>query len=307
MKTLTLLLSSALLMAAAEPKRPKILGVAQIALNVSDIKKSRGFYKEFLGFAEPFEIRKPDGSLALTFIKINDYQYIELFPGLKPDQDRLNHIALYTDNAEAMRVWLSSKGFKVPAQVPKGRSENSNFSVTDPDGHDVEFVQYEPDGWAMQDKGKHMSDARISVHMRHVGILVGNVDAAVGFYRDILGFRETWRGAPPGRDLAWINMAAPDGDDYIEFMLYKDLPPPDRRGSAHHLCLEVPDVPKATASLEARPYRKAYSHPLEPRIGTNRKRQLNLYDPDGTRAELMEPQTVDGVPTPPSTAPLPRP
>jgi lactoylglutathione lyase len=45
---------------------------------------------------------------------------------------------------------------------------------------------------------------------------------------------------------------------------------------------------------------------LEIRTGTNRKRQLNLYDPDGTRLELMEPHTVDGKPAPPSTAAPPR-
>jgi lactoylglutathione lyase len=44
---------------------------------------------------------------------------------------------------------------------------------------------------------------------------------------------------------------------------------------------------------------------MEIQIGINRKRQLNLYDPDGTRVELMEPQTVDGKPAPPSTAPPP--
>ena len=39
--------------------------------------------------------------------------------------------------------------------------------------------------------------------------------------------------------------------------------------------------------------------------GINRKRQINLWDPDGTRIEFMEPNTVDGVPTPSSTAPPP--
>jgi lactoylglutathione lyase len=45
---------------------------------------------------------------------------------------------------------------------------------------------------------------------------------------------------------------------------------------------------------------------MEMRTGINRKRQLNLFDPDGTRSELMEPATIDGTPTPSSTAPPPR-
>jgi catechol 2,3-dioxygenase-like lactoylglutathione lyase family enzyme len=101
-------------------------------------------------------------------------------------------------------------------------------------------------------------------------------------------------------------MKVPDGGDYVEFMLYGARPAPDARGTQHHICLEVPDLAKAQTLLEARPYRASYARPLEPRVGTNRKRQLNLYDPDGTRVELMEPGTVDGQPTPSSTAPPPR-
>jgi lactoylglutathione lyase len=63
---------------------------------------------------------------------------------------------------------------------------------------------------------------------------------------------------------------------------------------------------KALADLKARPAAKNYTRPMEIRTGVNRKRQMNLFDPDGTRSELMEPKTVDGVPTPPATAPPPR-
>ena len=97
----------------------------------------------------------------------------------------------------------------------------------------------------------------------------------------------------------------PEGNDYLEFMLYRDLPEPGRRGVEHHLCLETPDVGAAFATLDARPYRASYTRALEPRTGINRRRQLNLFDPDGTRTELMEPVTVDGKPTPPSSAPPP--
>src|SRR6185295_8840014 len=147
---------------AQQRARPRILGLAHIALRVSDIEKSRAFYKDFLGFGEPFRLDNPDGSLALTFIKVNDRQYIELFPGLKPGADRLNHISIQTDDAEAMRVYLASRGVAVPAKTPKGRIKNSNFNVKDPDGHTVEIVQYEPDGFTVREKGKYMTGARAS-------------------------------------------------------------------------------------------------------------------------------------------------
>jgi len=86
-------------------------------------------------------------------------------------------------------------------------------------------------------------------------------------------------------------------------MLYEGpRPEPTARGTAHHLCLFVPDIEKSKAALATRPYTKS----LEIRTGINRRRQLNLYDPDGTRVELMEPQTVDGQPAPSSSAPAPK-
>ena len=292
--------------ASAEPQRPRILGLAHIALFTADVEKSRGFYKEFLGYGEPFDLKNPDGSLSLTFIKINDHQYIELFPERESRSDRLHHISVYTEDAEAMRLYLASRGVKVPDRVPKGRIGNSNFNVTDPDGHTVEIVQYESGGWSMREKGKHVGPERVSTRMLHLGILVGDLAAAKMFYGDVLGFSEFWRGSSDEQQLSWVNMRVPDGTDYIEFMLYKDLPQPDRRGSAHHICLEVPDMDKAVAMLEAKPARQTYDRKMEIRVGRNRRRQCNLFDPDGTRVELMEPNTIDGQPTPPSKAPPPR-
>jgi hypothetical protein len=70
--------------------------------------------------------------------------------------------------------------------------------------------------------------------------------------------------------------------------------------------LQVSDVAASVETLKTRPYFKTYNHPIEVRQGINRKRQANLFDPDGTRTELMEPHTIDGKPTPSSTAPPPQ-
>ena len=115
-------------------------------------------------------------------------------------------------------------------------------------------------------------------------------------------FQETWRCSSKGNTLSWVNLKVPDGNDYVEFMLFPEAPETAKRGTAHHLCLEVPSIAASVAQLSAKPYRTKYNHPLEPKTGVNRKRQVILFDPDGTRTELMEPRTVDGVPAPPSTA-----
>lgn len=293
-------------MPPGEPvRRPKILGVAHIALFVADVEKSRAYYKNLLGYEEPFQLKNPDGSLSLTFIKINDRQYIELFPEKSPGTSRLNHIALEVDDAEGMRKYLESKGIKVPPKVLPGRTGNLNFTIPDPDGHGVEFVQYMPGSWTSREIGKSMRGPRLSPRMAHLGFSVKNLEQSNRFYGDILGFVETWRGSRDGKILNWTNMRVPDGKDYLEFMLYSEPPSLAQLGTMNHICLEVDNIEATLADLEQRPARKNYTRPLEIRTGINRRRQMNLYDPDGTRSEVMEPGTVDGKPAPSSSAPAP--
>ena len=292
--------------AQAEPVRPKIIGISHAAFYVNDLAKARAFYEGFLGYQEPFSIKRKGGG-DLVWIKINDRQTIELFPGseVAPHADRLYHIALEVEDAEAMRVYLASKGVKVPEKVEVGKIGNKNYFIHDPNGNIVEIVQYMPEGWTMKAEGKFMADTRISVHMRHVGVMVGQLDDSLHFYGDILGFKEIWRGSTSGKYLNWVHMKLPESDDFIEFMLYGDKPTEDRLHTMHHVCLEVPDIQKASATLQARTLPDGCKPPTEMKVGVNGKRQINYYDPDGTRIEIMEPNTFDGKAAPPSKAPPP--
>ena len=293
---------------AQTPQRPRILGLSHIGLLAHDFEASRAFYGQFLGFEEPYNLKNPDGSLSMTFFKVNDSQVIELFPEHKPDTDRMTHYSLITDDIEAMRAYLASKGFKVPSEAHRAKIGNVSFDVKDPDGETIEMVQYMPEGKTMLTKGQFLNPNAISDHMTHVGVIVPPpMDAEYKFYTEVLGFKEFWRGSADGKTLSYVNLKVPDGTDYIEFMLPKDVPAPTKRGGAHHLCLRVASVPDAVAKLEAEPYYKqVYKRDIVVHVGKNHKRQANLYDPDGTRIELMEPDTVDGVPAPSSTAPPPQ-
>lgn len=303
---LSILLFASLSTAMADDiPRPHITGLSHVALYVHDMDKTLAFYKQFLGFDQPYSLTNEDGTLHLTWIKINDHQSIELFPDTETNIDHLYHVALETDDAAGLWKYLAAHGVKVPAKVGKGKIGNLNYFIHDPDGHIIEIVQYLPDGWTMLNAGKSLPDTRISTNMSHAGILVGDLPAAKDFYEGILGFHEIWRGSKNPDMLNWVHEQVPDGKDYLEFMLYTDLPDPGKRGKSHHLCLVVPDIEKARAILEQRAPLIGYTAPMEIQLGINRKRQLNLYDPDGTRVELMEPQTVDGKPAPSSTAPPP--
>ena len=310
MKRLAILLLLGTLVAAAstadQPKRPRILGVAHMSLNVTDLAKSRAFYKNFLGYGEPYALKGDDGSDRVAFIKINENQYLELAPGAPKQDGHLNHISIYTDSAAQMRDYLASRGVKVPEKVGKGRIGNSNFNIVDPDGHTVEVVQYEPDSWTVKAKSKFLPETRIADRMYHVGVLVRHLEPSLEFYQGILGFSEFWRGSSTGKILSWVNVRVPDGQDYVELMLYSEPQSDAERGVKNHICLVVPDIEKAVATLKQRAAGVGYDRAIEIRTGKNGKRQANLYDPDGTRVEVMEPNTVDGKPVPSSTAPPPQ-
>jgi lactoylglutathione lyase len=319
MKALVLIALAAMApLPAQQPARPKVLGIAHMAVYVKDLAKTRQFYEDFLGFAEPFTLPKKGGEpgVRIAFVKVNDHQYIEIFNEKDRGEGQLNHISIYTDSAERMRDYLMAHGVEpmgnaARGPVPKGQTGNKNFNVKDPDGHIVEIVEYQPDSWTAQHAGKDMPSERIAESIMHVGFLVGDLEKSTRFYGGILGFTETWRGGGNPKVLSWVNMRVPDGKDYVEFMLYGQLPAPGGRGTKNHMSLMVPDAEKALAELKRRAARGLY-HPPEGKemaiqVGVNRKRQINLYDPDGTRVELMEPNTVDGKPAPSSTAPAPHP
>lgn len=276
---------------STELKRPLITGIAHIAFQVSDMAKARAFYGELLGYEEPFQIVKDDGSLVLTYFKVNERQYIEIFPGLPPDKDdRLLHIALETTDIEAMRVYLQSKDVKTPEKVNQGRDGNLNMTVVDPDGHRVEFVQYRPGSLHHKNSGRYVSSRRISNRILHVGITVADLSAADKFYKDILGFSEIWRGGRDETTLNWINMKVPEGTDYIEYMLTTGKTTRQQLGVLHHVALLVPDIQHSLETLRQRAPDPTTIR--SPQVGRNNRWQLNLYDPDGSRAELMEPFTT---------------
>jgi len=269
--------------------RPPIIGVAHIGLKTDDMAAARQFYTGLLGFQEPFSLNKPGGSLMPTYFKVNDHQYIEVFPELKDTkEDRLIGIAFETTRAEWLRLYLVSKGVKVPDKVRFEQDGSLSFDVTDPDGHEVEFVQYVPGSRLEKQFGKYLPESRISQHMIHVGITVKDRDAADHFYRDILGFKQTWYGGMTDTRTDWVDMRVPEGTDWLEYMLNVHDPDPRVLGIMHHFALGTPSVAASYQILLKRGLKTTEA----PKIGRDGKWQLNLYDPNLTRVEMMEPAPV---------------
>lgn len=294
-------LSSVLTMSAEDKIiRPKITGVAHAAFFTKDLDNTREFFKDYLGYGESIVMQDKNGGTAFTVIKINDRQYVELFPERSVGTPRMYHFAIETDDAEGMRRYLESRGYKVPETTPKGRTGNSNYFVYSPDGSICEIVQYEPESMTVRDAGKYLPDTRVSARMSHVGFMVADLEKAMSFYVDVLGFKEVWRGGPDPKKVKWVHLQVPEGDETIELMLHDSEPDWQRMGSMNHICLEVKNVEDVESILSERKMPEGCPVPSAISTGINKKRQKNYYSIDGTRVEIMEDHTVTGYPAPSS-------
>ena len=288
MRSVAFLLLSAVIL-SAQVSRPPITGLAHVGFYVSDLDKAEAFYGQALGFAH-FSLDKPTGGLMLNYYKVNDHQYIEIYPGLKgDDMDRLSHVAFETNDANKMRDYLDAKGVKVPAHLKPGMDGNLSFIVDDPEGRRIEFVQYVAGGLHQSKFGALLPETRASEHIIHAGFIVHDRAVEDRFYHDILGFELMWFGGMKDNEVKWVDMRVPDGTDWIEYMLGADHASPKTRGVLNHFALGVSDIHAADKIVLSHNFTPGE----QPKIGRDGKWQLNLYDTDLTRAELMEFKPVE--------------
>ncbi len=266
------------------PVRPAIVGLDHVAFRVADVDGARRFYGDLLGFG----VVAPRTAGEPLIVRINARQNILLETGLEPGTDeRLSHVALATPDLAAMQAWLTSK--QVASTGPERQGcERHGLRVQTPDGQVLEFVEED----AIVGSPSSASPRAISSRLLHAGLVVKDEAAAHGLFRDILGFGEFWRGGRSEARVDWVNMRVPDGTDYLEDMLQDAQPDRRQRGVLHHACLLVPDIQAAWEAVRARTNPADRDKLQRPQVGRNRRWQLNLYDPEGTRVELMEPATA---------------
>jgi catechol 2,3-dioxygenase-like lactoylglutathione lyase family enzyme len=289
-----LLLSS--LQGQTKPPRPHVLGIAHVAFQVSDVSRTEAFYENLLGYEEPFSLKDNNGKITTAFVKVNDLQYVELFPGNAQSQGQLDHFALYTDDVISMRAYLQAQGISIFKDIRPGRVGNDFLSVRDPDGHLLEILQYSQNSLTAQSKGKFMPAGRISDRITHVGVLVSSVKDTIKFYRDAFGFRELVRGGQADGQPTWIALQAPDGSDYIELIPFSGVPEANLT-TQNHFGLASADLRKTVARLQTRAAGNLLTSPPTVRTKGDLPPRVDVFDPDGARVEIMEPMLAPGQPT----------
>ena len=289
--------------AHASPARPPITGISHIAVYASDRAASGHFYAHDLGATQGGDPENPRG----TRYYFSPTQFVELLP-LPPgftSVGRLDHVAFTTTDADGLRRYLRSRGITVPPRVRQGGDGSRWFEVKDPEGNRVQFLQPPAHPAAVP------IDA-LSRHIIHVGFMVHDRTREDAFYRAILGFRPYWFGGMKDDEPTWVSQQVPDGTDWLEYMLVgspggRGIPPGMSRADAgvlDHFSLGVGNMEAAYTLLWNGNRLEGQS--ALPKIGRDAKWQLNLLDPDGTRAEIMELHAIGNPCCSPFTAADPR-
>jgi catechol 2,3-dioxygenase-like lactoylglutathione lyase family enzyme len=208
---LTLLSASGLV---AQNSPALIDGVDAIGITVSDMDRAVDFYSRVLTFEKvsDTEVTGPDyehleGVFGLRIrvvrLRLGD-EFIELTEYLAPkgrpipvdsrSNDRwFQHIAIIVSDMDKAYSWLRQNKVEHastgPQRLPdwnKNAAGISAFYFKDPDGHPVEVLQFP------QDKGLakwHRATDKLFLGIDHTAIVIGDTDASVKFYRDVLGMR----------------------------------------------------------------------------------------------------------------------
>ena len=190
--------------------RPKITGISHLAVYTSDPAATDHYYREIIGAAKLPDPEDPKG----VRYALSATQFIEVLP--LPEGagvNRLDHTAYNTEDAETLRRYLGSKAWKVPYKVEKGSDGSLWFTVKDPEGNMVQFVQ--PPRLPKDVVAPNV----IGHHIIHMGILVHSRAVEDTFYRDLLGFRPYWFGGMVEGKLDWVSQQTPDSHDWLEYML----------------------------------------------------------------------------------------
>jgi len=279
MKTLYVLLIStifSIVSFAQSAPRPRITGIDHVSFYTTNPDGVKKLYSDILGLTAAAPIESGE-----TTRYMSGKQWVGYSAAPDPKAtDRMDHIAFTTDNIASLRRYLTQKGLK-PGQI-QGRSDHSlSFVVDDPEGHHVEFVE------RAKDESAPAEPNAVSRRMIHAGFLVYNRAAADHFYREVLGFRPYWHGGMKDNETDWVSLQVPDGTDWLEYMLNQPAHPDLRlTGVMNHISYGVADMKKAQAVLESHGWKEHGDEHAQ--MGRDGKRQLNVFDPDLTRIELME-------------------
>jgi catechol 2,3-dioxygenase-like lactoylglutathione lyase family enzyme len=175
---------------------PPLAGIAHVAIRVRSLDAARDFYNK-LGFEEAFTLTDKDGKVNESFIKLNDHQFLELYPA-NPDNPKQSsvgflHVCFEGDDLQAIYEDYVGHGL-TPTQVRKAGAGNMLFTLAGPidaagAAQNIEYTQYMPGSRHYEDRGKHINSDRVADTLIGVSLAMKEPAQARDFYLNQLSFK----------------------------------------------------------------------------------------------------------------------
>ncbi len=124
----------------------KITGIAHAAYDVSDMRASLEFYVTKLGMKHAFSIPRDDGTPWIEYLKLAEGQFIELFysDGGFGGRSSYGHLCLQVPDCAQAERELITAGVEIDVAPCRGKDNNIQMWIHDPDGNRIEIMQIDP-------------------------------------------------------------------------------------------------------------------------------------------------------------------
>jgi catechol 2,3-dioxygenase-like lactoylglutathione lyase family enzyme len=185
-----LMVSSACAEQTTSAPSADLAGIAHVAIRVKDLEASVAFYEK-LGFVKAFALSR-EGKVYEAFIKINDQQFLELYPvDEKNTQIGFLHVCFYGNDLNSVHDYYVAHGL-TPNAVRTAGAGNLLFTMPGPETptgpQNMEYTQYMPASMHSKAVGQFLGPDRISTQISQVAIAFLRPDEAAAFYKDKAGF-----------------------------------------------------------------------------------------------------------------------
>ena len=259
---------------------PKILGIAHVGYFSSDFNKAKDFYGNYLELTPTTSRKNKDGVEDMIKYKVGDIQSIELFTEKKPDAPRFYHFAVLVENSEAMRLYLVSKGIRVPKEPIVNYANYFSYDFNNCICEMVDVRKYKV--------AEKNSTAGIARHIEKVGFIVPDMVKALKYYCDILGFRETGR-TKDEKNTIVVTLRIGNSADSIELTQYESKLGVKDESYSNYFTLQVESLQNAEDKLKKNKLADGTVVELK-NLNQNGTPELQLSDRDGLRIILREKQ-----------------
>ena len=268
---------------AAPAAHPPMNGIAHIAIRVKDIPASVAFYHK-LGFDQAFANLGKDGTtITQSFVKLNDRQYIELYPiaAQNPTQSSPEFLHLCFEGADlnAIHDYYVAEGL-TPISVRTAGAGNLLFTMKGPqqfaDPQNIEYTQYMPGSKHTLEFGKLNGPDRVGDKMTVVVLDMQDPAAARDYYLTKLGF------TPSKTNPALLDLPGTSGES-VQIVPVTDL------GARSSIVLTTADLDKSAAQLTRQQveFKRASTTTTDAQGKTHTVDMIAITDPDGNIIRLQ--------------------